>query len=565
MTERKPPHMSYQALYRKWRPDNFEDVKGQDHIVTTLKNQINADRIGHAYLFCGTRGTGKTSVAKIFAKAVNCEHPVNGSPCGECPTCKAIAAGTSMNVIEIDAASNNGVDNIREIRDEVQYSPTEGKYKVYIIDEVHMLSTGAFNALLKTLEEPPSYVIFILATTEVAKIPVTIMSRCQRYDFHRISIETIADRLSELMKAENIVVEDKAIRYVAKAADGSMRDALSLLDQCIAFHLGEELKYDDVLDVLGAVDIAIFSNMYKTIRENDVARCMKLMEDIIMQGRDLSQFVTDFIWYLRNLLLIKTTRDTDKIEDVIEVSKDNIADMMEDAKEADVDTLMRHIRVLSELSNDMKTSTQKRVKAEVTFIKLMRPSMEKPADMTELTGRINTLETQLGDAMQVIEKLKSGELIPAGMLNAMGQETFAGANGAGVSGSEAETSDTKPVIKRNYDAVTDDIRQIASQWNNIISSIDDALLMNFLKQAYVTVTEDGNSLEIMIKSLSGYNAISREETVTMLEEHIEERTGISVRIVVTKMDEEEDFNKRYVALEELVGMNIEVDDKEEFI
>ena len=565
MTERKPPHMSYQALYRKWRPDNFEDVKGQDHIVTTLKNQINADRIGHAYLFCGTRGTGKTSVAKIFAKAVNCEHPVNGSPCGECPTCKAIAAGTSMNVIEIDAASNNGVDNIREIRDEVQYSPTEGKYKVYIIDEVHMLSTGAFNALLKTLEEPPSYVIFILATTEVAKIPVTIMSRCQRYDFHRISIETIADRLSELMKAENIVVEDKAIRYVAKAADGSMRDALSLLDQCIAFHLGEELKYDDVLDVLGAVDIAIFSNMYKTIRENDVARCMNLMEDIIMQGRDLLQFVTDFIWYLRNLLLIKTTRDTDKIEDVIEVSKDNIADMMEDAKEADVDTLMRHIRVLSELSNDMKTSTQKRVKAEVTFIKLMRPSMEKPADMTELTGRINTLETQLGDAMQVIEKLKSGELIPAGMLNAMGQGTFAGANGAGVSGSEAETSDTKPVIKRNYDAVTDDIRQIASQWNNIISSIDDALLMNFLKQAYVTVTEDGNSLEIMIKSLSGYNAISREETVTMLEEHIEERTGISVRIVVTKMDEEEDFNKRYVALEELVGMNIEVDDKEEFI
>ena len=565
MTERKPPHMSYQALYRKWRPDNFEDVKGQDHIVTTLKNQINADRIGHAYLFCGTRGTGKTSVAKIFAKAVNCEHPVNGSPCGECPTCKAIAAGTSMNVIEIDAASNNGVDNIREIRDEVQYSPTEGKYKVYIIDEVHMLSTGAFNALLKTLEEPPSYVIFILATTEVAKIPVTIMSRCQRYDFHRISIETIADRLSELMKAENIVVEDKAIRYVAKAADGSMRDALSLLDQCIAFHLGEELKYDDVLDVLGAVDIAIFSNMYKTIRENDVARCMNLMEDIIMQGRDLSQFVTDFIWYLRNLLLIKTTRDTDKIEDVIEVSKDNIADMMEDAKEADVDTLMRHIRVLSELSNDMKTSTQKRVKAEVTFIKLMRPSMEKPADMTELTGRINTLETQLGDAMQVIEKLKSGELIPAGMLNAMGQGTFAGANGAGMSGSEAETGDTKPVIKRNYDAVTDDIRQIASQWNNIISSIDDALLMNFLKQAYVTVTEDGNSLEIMIKSLSGYNAISREETVTMLEEHIEERTGISVRIVVTKMDEEEDFNKRYVALDELVGMNIEVDDKEEFI
>src|SRR5574344_834469 len=207
--------MSYQALYRKWRPDNFNDVKGQDTIVTTLRNQINADRIGHAYLFCGTRGTGKTSVAKIFAKAVNCEHPVDGRPCGECASCKSIAAGTSMNVIEIDAASNNGVDNIREIREEVSYRPTEGRYKVYIIDEVHMLSIGAFNALLKTLEEPPEYVIFILATTEAHKIPVTILSRCQRYDFRRITIDTIVGRLKELVDKEALDVEEKALRYIA--------------------------------------------------------------------------------------------------------------------------------------------------------------------------------------------------------------------------------------------------------------------------------------------------------------------------------------------------------------
>ena len=223
--------MSYQALYRKFRPQEFEDVKGQDHIVTTLKNQITADRIGHAYLFCGTRGTGKTTVAKIFAKAVNCEHPIDGSPCGECASCRAITEGSSMNVIEIDAASNNGVDNIRQIREEVAYRPTEGRYKVYIIDEVHMLSAGAFNALLKTLEEPPSYVIFILATTEAHKIPITILSRCQRYDFHRISIDTIAARLTDLMQQENVNVDERAIRYVAKAGDGSMRDALSLLDQ----------------------------------------------------------------------------------------------------------------------------------------------------------------------------------------------------------------------------------------------------------------------------------------------------------------------------------------------
>ena len=198
--------MSYTALYRKFRPSEFDDVKGQDHIVTTLKNQIKADRIGHAYLFCGTRGTGKTTIAKIFAKAVNCEHTVDGSPCGECEMCRAIASGASMNVIEIDAASNNGVDNIREIREEVAYRPTEGKYKVYIIDEVHMLSIGAFNALLKTLEEPPEYVIFILATTEAHKIPITILSRCQRYDFKRISIDTIADRLRELMLEEQVDV-----------------------------------------------------------------------------------------------------------------------------------------------------------------------------------------------------------------------------------------------------------------------------------------------------------------------------------------------------------------------
>ena len=261
--------MSYTALYRKFRPATFEEVKGQDHIVTTLKNQIQAGRIGHAYLFCGTRGTGKTTVAKILAKAVNCEHPLDGSPCNECSSCQAIQAGTSTNVIEIDAASNNGVDNIREIREEVSYRPTQGRYKVYIIDEVHMLSTGAFNALLKTLEEPPEYVIFILATTEVNKIPVTILSRCQRYDFKRITIDTIAGRLMELMQKEGVEAEERAVRYVAKAADGSMRDALSLLDQCIAFYLGESLTYDKVLNVLGTVDTEVFSQLLRRVIVQD--------------------------------------------------------------------------------------------------------------------------------------------------------------------------------------------------------------------------------------------------------------------------------------------------------
>ena len=353
--------MSYTALYRKFRPSRFEDVKGQEHIVTTLQNQIKADRIGHAYLFCGTRGTGKTSVAKIFARAVNCENPAEGSPCGECASCKALAAGAGMNVIEIDAASNNGVDNIREIVDEVSYSPAEGKFKVYIIDEVHMLSIGAFNALLKTLEEPPSYVIFILATTEVHKIPITILSRCQRYDFRRITIDTIAGRLRELMEAEKISVEEKALRYVAKTADGSMRDALSLLDQCIAFHFGEELTYDKVLNVLGAVDTEVFSRLLRHVMEQDVTGCIVLLEEIVMQGRELTQFVTDFTWYLRNLLLLKSSDD---IEDVIDVSSDNLIRLKEEAGMLDVETIMRYIRIFSELSGQIKYASQKRILVE---------------------------------------------------------------------------------------------------------------------------------------------------------------------------------------------------------
>ena len=325
--------MSYTALYRKFRPDNFADVKGQDHIVTTLTNQIKHNRIGHAYLFCGTRGTGKTTVAKILAKAVNCEHPVNGSPCNECAMCKAIQAGTAMNVIEIDAASNNGVDNIREIREEVSYRPTEGKYKVYIIDEVHMLSTGAFNALLKTLEEPPSYVMFILATTEAHKIPITILSRCQRYDFHRITIDTIAARLDELLKVEGVEAEEKAVRYVAKAGDGSMRDALSLLDQCIAFYLGQTLTYDKVLEVLGAVDTEVFSKLLRKVLTGDVTAAIRILEELIVGGRELSQFVGDFTWYMRNLLLVKTS---DNPEEAIDVSSENLRLLKEESEMTDI-------------------------------------------------------------------------------------------------------------------------------------------------------------------------------------------------------------------------------------
>ena len=398
--------MSYTALYRKWRPTSFEEVRGQDHIVKTLKNQINSGRIGHAYLFCGTRGTGKTSIAKIFALAVNCEHPVDGSPCGECSMCRQIAEGASLNVVEIDAASNNGVENIRDIREQVQYPPTDGRYRVYIIDEVHMLSIGAFNALLKTLEEPPSYVIFILATTEVHKIPITILSRCQRYDFKRISIDTIAGRLAELTQAEQIDVDDRALRYVARAADGSMRDALSLLDQCVAFHFGEKLTYDNVLEVLGAVDNRVFSKLFQAVLASDTKACIREIEEMIIQGRDLSQLVNDFVWYMRNLLIAKTT---DEPGDMLDMSEENLAVLKEEAAGVDTETLMRYIRIFSELSGQLRYASQKRILVEIAFIKLTTPSMEQNLD--SILQRITLLEQKMQEMPDNLQKLAS--LAPA--------------------------------------------------------------------------------------------------------------------------------------------------------
>ena len=398
--------MSYTALYRKWRPTSFEEVRGQDHIVKTLKNQINSGRIGHAYLFCGTRGTGKTSIAKIFTRAVNCEHPVDGSPCGECSMCRQIAEGASLNVVEIDAASNNGVENIRDIREQVQYPPTDGRYRVYIIDEVHMLSIGAFNALLKTLEEPPSYVIFILATTEVHKIPITILSRCQRYDFKRISIDTIAGRLAELTQAEQIDVDDRALRYVARAADGSMRDALSLLDQCVAFHFGEKLTYDNVLEVLGAVDNRVFSKLFQAVLASDTKACIREIEEMIIQGRDLSQLVNDFVWYMRNLLIAKTT---DEPGDMLDMSEENLAILKEEATGVDTETLMRYIRIFSELSGQLRYASQKRILVEIAFIKLTTPSMEQNLD--SILQRITLLEQKMQEMPDNLQKLAS--LAPA--------------------------------------------------------------------------------------------------------------------------------------------------------
>lgn len=465
--------MSYMALYRKWRPDAFEEVKGQEHIVTTLRNQLTHDRIGHAYLFCGTRGTGKTTVAKLFAKAVNCENPVDGSPCGTCASCRSIAEGSSMNVIEIDAASNNGVDNIREIRDEVQYSPAEGKYRVYIIDEVHMLSIGAFNALLKTLEEPPSYVIFILATTEAHKIPITILSRCQRYDFRRISIETIADRLGDLMEREGQQVEKKAIDYIAKVADGSMRDALSLLDQCISFYLGEALTYDKCLDVLGAVDTEVFVRLLTAVEEKEVTRAVDLIDEIIWQGRELGQFITDFTWFMRNLLLIKSSRES---ASKLDFSKENMAAMEQMADKLSLESLMRYIRIFSELSNTIKYASQKRVVLELAVIKLCVPEMERSYD--SILQRLEDLSKKVDTCLE------------------QPRETVVVQNAAEAISEEKEESLEE--LKKNLpEATVQELQAIASRKSEALQLLDPAL-SSLLKLSDIRIDTNRKSIVILL-------------------------------------------------------------------
>ena len=444
--------------------------------------------------------------------------------------CRSIAAGTSMNVIEIDAASNNGVDNIREIREEVAYRPTEGKYKVYIIDEVHMLSIGAFNALLKTLEEPPEYVIFILATTEVHKIPITILSRCQHYDFKRISIETITDRMRDLMQEEQVEVEEKALRYVAKAADGSMRDALSLLDQCIAFYLGQKLTYDNVLEVLGAVDTDVFSRLLRSVIRRDVPKVLDIVDDLVMQGRELTQLATDFTWYLRNLLLVKTS---DNIEDVLDVSTENMQQLQEEAGMVESDMLLRYIRIFSELSGQLKYAAQKRVFLEVALIKLCTPAMETSSD--SILDRIRVLE----------EKLEQGVI-------SGGQERVVYVKEDGQALAEPTPRPELP------NAVPEDVQQVVKNFRPIADEAS-GMLRNYLKKARLSLAGD-NRLMIVMPDALGADFVGREDRRKELESLIENRIGKKVEVEVRHVEEGRRFEDTFVDIEKKINMEIIVED-----
>ena len=578
--------MSYLALYRKWRPTDFDQVKGQDAVVRTLRNQLIYDRIGHAYLFCGTRGTGKTSIAKLFARAVNCENPVDGNPCGICSSCRAIADQTSMDVIEIDAASNNGVENVRQIREQVRYMPTSGRYKIYIIDEVHMLSASAFNALLKTLEEPPSYVIFILATTEKHKVPVTILSRCQQYDFHRISVNTITDHLADLMEKENIRAERKGLAFVARMADGSMRDSLSLLDQCIAFYPDQELTYDRIVDVLGLADMTLYSSLLGAVAQRNTRAILKIIDQVIMEGSEVSQFLNDFLWYLRNLLLIKDGgqsaysqpaedgiqegRDMER-EMVLDISTENIEAMRKDAGIITTGELLHMIRTLSELSAEIRYATQKRVVLEVGFIKLCLPDMTSGPEA--LLARIQRLEENMANqaARPWIGPYPAGQEGQDGSPDrdtiSQGRRENKNPSSSGQEASVPEQDPDEALKSRFSQADAEDLRKIASSWNRIVGSMDNPMRRH-LRQARIAVADDKDMLLLIFDSTNSlsenaklYLEKNSQENLELLSEMVARRTGkkTSFRCVMTSPAEKKQAN--LIDLTKIRFENIEIVDE----
>jgi DNA polymerase-3 subunit gamma/tau len=542
--------MAYLALYRKYRPLTFDDVKGQEVVVSALKNEVKTGRVGHAYMLCGSRGIGKTTLAKILARAVNCEHPVDGNPCNECAACKQINAGSSMNVVEIDAASNNRVDDVRELIDGVRYSPTNAKYKVYIIDEVHMLSPGAFNALLKTLEEPPSYVIFILATTDVQKVPVTILSRCQRYDLKRIPVPVIVERLKEIGEKENIKAEEKALSYIARAADGGMRDAVSIFDKCSSFiSEGDVLTYDKTLEILGNVDVSVFSGMFESLRARKINECIKVLDEISDSGASIVQFITDFTWYLRNMLLVQLSENP--ADAPVDMTSENIALLKQQADEIGNKTLMRYIEVLSGLKNELRNSTDKRVIIELALIKLIEPTSES-TDAAVLQ-RLEQLESELNQQ----ERVLNGMNVDA-ILSKVNQAV---SSGAVVQGNEADTAQRKEALenkkKELLDAMPEDIKEIASRWNEVCSLIKDGMsYATFSNREKVGVSYSDNEIRLLFYCHMDYTQFYSPdfEFQKTIEEAIEKLIGKHVK--VTGVDRSGEGKAKEIDIRSILPENV---------
>lgn len=458
--------MAYTALYREWRPRTFYDVVGQEHITTTLKNQILNKRIAHAYLFCGTRGTGKTSTAKVFAKALNCLNLKDGEPCNECEMCRKINEGLAIDVTELDAASNNGVDKIRDIIDDVKYPPQEARYKVYIMDEVHMLSAGAVNAFLKTLEEPPNNVIFILATTDPQKLPITILSRCQRFDFKRINNSDITARLRKIVNDQNVLADERSLNLIARVSDGAMRDSLSILDQAISMGNGN-VDYNTVVSMLGLVTNEHLFNLVNVVIQRSVEKSIEIIEDVIYSGKDIYLFIKDLIAHYRNLLMVKVTNNP---EEVLDMSEENIALIKEQGARLRAEEIMRCIRILQEAENNAKLSKQARLYCELAVIKMCK--IEYDTSNEVMLTRLNKLEESLRNGsikvataskeVAQISNSKSANTMPN---NKVVKETYSNGENA------SENPDSKITINDVKKSWKDIIERFKARREMIISSL----------------------------------------------------------------------------------------------
>ncbi|MDR1914547.1 MAG: DNA polymerase III subunit gamma/tau [Clostridiales bacterium] len=475
--------MAYIALYRKLRPQTFSEVIGQQAIVRALKNQITSDRISHAYLFCGTRGTGKTSTAKIFARAVNCLHPSNGEPCNECFVCQDILKQRGVDVIEIDAASNNGVDNIRDIREEVKYPPTDCRYKVYIIDEVHMLSAGAFNALLKTLEEPPEHVIFVLATTDPQKLPATILSRCQRYDFRRISADDVTNVLASYMEKERVKIDADALRYIAEITDGAMRDALSLLDQCVSYYVDETIDLNKVLNLIGAVDPGKFFEFTESVYARNSARAMEQINSLVMGGKDILQFVSDMIQHFRNLMVAAVV---EKPTQALDFSRERIELYRVQGRKIPGSILIKYVNNFSTLQSQLKYAANPRVLLEVAVIKLCCPPVDE--HLEELYDRIEQLEKNLGQ----IKTIQSAAPPPI------------------AARADVPPDEIPPAKKK---AVPEDIQNVIHHWMEFINCFDNAVkaLLKKCKPGYL----EGDGLQIICPDPASKNWLMGKQNIIL--------------------------------------------------
>ncbi len=417
--------MSYIALYRQWRPVRFGEIVEQEHVVKTLQYSVSIGRVAHAYLFCGTRGTGKTTMAQILSRAVNCLDPHDGEPCNQCEMCREILEGSCVDVLEIDAASNNSVDNVRSIRDEVMYTPTKAKRKVYIIDEVHMLSTGAFNALLKTLEEPPEHVMFILATTEPHKLPATILSRCQRFDFRRLSHDSIVKRLIEIATTDGITLSANAAGLIARMSDGAMRDAISLLDQCISLG-SKNIEYDDILSVVGIVNDTFMTEFTNAMLDKKITAILENVSRLVADGRDIAHFVSDLVLYYRNLLICKSTKG--HCDSLIEVPADVFETLKKQSGRISQDEIIYQVKELSALEYNLKWATNQRVLLEVTLIKLC--------------GSTNSYDPSIGDRLAALEaRLDNGDFAPSAAFTSSDDSADVGGATVALAGNAAAVSE----------------------------------------------------------------------------------------------------------------------------